>query len=99
MATTEEMSLCREVFNLALIITAQGEHKIHLSYAAHIDMLAVWVDGCPLGWQACEHDCYLGDFYRQSWDEEGNRKGAEALERLIAELEALVIRDADGVPV
>jgi len=99
MATTEEMSLCRKVLQLGMIITAQGKHKIHVDYAGHVDVLSVWSDDPLDGWSACQHDCYLGDFYQQTWHGKNNREGAKKLEALINDMESLISRDEDGIPV
>lgn len=101
MATTEEMSLCRKVLGLGMTITAQKTMHMHVDYSSHCDQISCWndhSDGSD-GWGCNDHVVYLGEFYRQPWDRKDNRESAKRLELLIAELEALVIRDEDGVPV
>lgn len=98
MATTKEMSLARQVLQLGMMITAQGKMMMHVDYSAHIDSISVWDDNGSPGWRCNDHCIYLGDFHNDCFDQP-TKKAEEQLSRLIAEMELLVGRDADGVPV
>lgn len=98
MATTKGMSLARQVLQLGMTITAQGKMAMHVDYSAHVDMLAVWDDNGRPEWGCNDHCIYLGDFHYDCFGKP-TKKAEEQLSRLIAEMELLVERDADGVPV
>jgi hypothetical protein len=98
MATTEEMSLARKVLQLGMSITAQGKINMHVEYSAHVDMIAVWDDNGLAGWTCNDHTVYLGDFHNTMWSSGKSRVGAEQLEALIKEMDKLLEKDADGIP-
>lgn len=92
MATIEQIAKCKEIFELAMLVTSQGSKVIHAEYIAHVDAFNVYVAGQPDGWDCNERVTYLGN--------ESIARGAMAkLEDIKSELNVMIKRDADGVPV
>ena len=60
MATTEQISLCGQIFSLALRIAAARKGSIHVEYSAHIDALTVYKTEQPKGWDCNDRHVYLG---------------------------------------
>lgn len=104
MATIEEMSLARQVLQLGMTITAQGCYQVNVKYHGHVDSLDVWVHeklggGLLAGWAACDHTVYLGDFHRRSYlSDKPSNEAAKQLKALLKEMDSLLKKDADGVP-
>ena len=92
MATIEQIAKCKEIFELAMLVTSQGGEVIHAEYIAHIDAFNVYKAGQIEGWDCNARVTYLG--------EESIARHAKArLEDIKSELNAMLKRDADGVPV
>ncbi len=102
MATIEEMSLSRQVLQLGMTITSQGFYQINVEYHGHVDMIDVFAHdkngGYLEGWSSCDHTVYLGDFHQNTPFGRKNRKGAIQLETLMKEMDSLLKKDADGIP-
>lgn len=92
MATIEQIAKCKEIFELAMLVTSQGGKVIHAEYIAHVDAFNVYVAGQPKGWGCNERVTYLGN-------ESIARDALPMLEVIKSELSAMLKRDADGVPV
>jgi len=98
MATIEEMSLARQVLQLGMSITAQGKITVQVEYAGHVDSLSVWVDSTYSGWGPCDHTIYLGSFHDDCFGKK-TKKGCDQLKKLLKDMDSLLVRDTDGVPV
>lgn len=93
MATIEQISKCKEIFDLAMTVSAQGNESVHAQYCANVDSLCVYKTHQPDGWTYNDHWVYLG---------EGPADGRDplvALDGLKSELTAMLDVDSDGVPV
>lgn len=103
MATTGEMSLARQILHLGMLITAQGKKLVQVDYHGHVDSLDVWVNiegaGTLEGWGSCDHTVYLGKFHTR-FDPFGDKKteGEKQLKSLLKEMDSLLEKDADGIP-
>lgn len=99
MATIEEMMLCNRVLELGMTITSQGKNMVQVQYAGHIDGLQVFVfddaqtEGYLPGWSACDHYVYL------SGSDACGSDPASSLAALLEQMDSLLEKDADGVPV
>lgn len=91
MATIEQMEKCKDIFNLALIVTAQGRERIHVEYSAHIDALTIYKAGNPDGWDCNDRHIYLGACNLAERD-------SGRLDIVKSELESMLAHDEDGVP-
>lgn len=92
MATIEQIAKCKEIFEIAMMVTAQGKESVHAAYTAHVDSFEVYKSSQPDGWDCTQRLIYLG--LRPI------ALGAmDKLEIIKSELEAMLDRDADGVPV
>ena len=103
MATTEEMSLARQVLQLGMTITNQGFYQVNVEYHGHVDMIDVFVHdksgGYLKGWSSCDQTVYLGELHQTSpFSGRKNRKAAKKIESLLKEMDSLLKKDADGVP-
>lgn len=92
MATIKQIAKCKEIFELAMLVTSQGGKIIHAEYIAHVDAFNVYMAGQPDGWDCNERVTYLGN-------EPIARNSLEKLKGIESELSAMLKRDADGVPV
>lgn len=61
MATTEQISLCEQIFSLALRIQSGRKGSIHVEYSAHVDALTVYKTEQPAGWDCNDRYVYLGN--------------------------------------
>lgn len=93
MATQREIELCKEILELAMIVTSQGGRPVHAQYSAHVDSFSVYKTDQPDGWTYGDHWVYLGD------NPASGKDPIAELKSLKEEVKALLIRDADGVPV
>jgi hypothetical protein len=93
MASIAQMHLCKEIFELAMLVTAQGGSSLHAQYSAHVDSFCVYKTEQPEGWSYNDHWIYLGEYPAS-----GNDPISE-LKKLKDTVTALLVRDADGVPV
>lgn len=100
MATIEQMALAQGILELAMNITKQGKTHITVTYSGLVDQIDVyaWVPNShPLaeveGWEPSSHIVYLGDNPCTCLDP------IQELQSLREQLDALLEKDADGVPV
>lgn len=103
MATNEEMSLARQVLQLGMQITAQGHYKLNVEYHGHVDNIAVFgfMDSGEYlqGWGSSDHAVYMGDFHRRSFiSHEPSQEGVKQLKKLLKDMDKLLKKDADGIP-
>jgi hypothetical protein len=103
MATNEEMSLVRQVIQLGMTITAQGQYKLNVEYHGHVDNISVFgfmdSGGYLKGWSSSDHDVYLGDFHQNSpFSRSKSKEGVKQLEKLLKDMDKLLKKDADGIP-
>lgn len=99
MATTDEMSLARQILQLGMLITAQGKKLVQVEYHGHVDSLDVWVNiegaGTLKGWGSSDHSIYLGKFHARFGKK---TEGENQLKALLKEMDSLLEKDADGIP-
>lgn len=99
MATNEEMSLARQVLQLGMTITAQGQKTVQVEYAGHVDSISVWVGSDLEGWGPCDHTVYLGTFHQRSFlSDKPSKEGVNQLKKLLKDMDKLLKKDADGIP-
>lgn len=102
MATNEEMSLARQVLQLGMQINAQGNYDMSVNYGGGSDQIDVYAfhNGTYLkDWSACDHTVYLGDFHQRSMlSNTPSKEGVKQLKKLLKDMDKLLKKDADGIP-
>jgi hypothetical protein len=98
MATIEQMALAQSVLELGMRISRQGKFHISVFYYGSTDQLGVlgWEFGTSVaikGWEPSSHTVYLGTDPCTGLDP------MQELQSLWKQLDALLEKDADGVPV
>lgn len=92
MATIEQIAKCKEIFELAMLVTSQGVEVIHAEYIACVDAFSVYKAGQPEEWDCNARVTYLGK-------EPIARHAKARLDDIWSELYAMLKLDDDGVPV
>lgn len=100
MATIEQMALAQSILELGMRVSSQGKAHITVTYSGIVDQLDVyaWIpNSSPLkavkGWESQMHIVYLGADPCTGLDP------MQELQSLWKQLDALLEKDADGVPV